>query len=146
MNQPENLKTIRRFLKRQHVLTLCACSAGETWCANCFYAFDPDAMALYLMTEHSTRHGAMMAENPHVTGTIAHQTRTVALIKGIQYSGIVTLLAGDDERQARACYCRRFPIALALPAPIWQLSLNFLKMTDNALGFGKKLTWERGDN
>jgi len=30
-----------------------------------------------------------------------------------------------------------------MKAPVWGLKLNHIKMTDNALGFGKKLLWDR---
>jgi uncharacterized protein YhbP (UPF0306 family) len=30
-----------------------------------------------------------------------------------------------------------------MKAPVWQLSLQEVKMTDNTLGFGKKLHWTR---
>ncbi|RLS11995.1 hypothetical protein CKN53_21000, partial [Acinetobacter baumannii] len=40
-------------------------------------------------------------------------------------------------------YCRRFPVAKVSSAPLWQLNLLEIKMTNNALGFGKKLHWSR---
>ncbi|VEI62926.1 Uncharacterized protein conserved in bacteria [Serratia fonticola] len=30
-----------------------------------------------------------------------------------------------------------------MKAPIWQIALQEVKMTDNTLGFGKKLHWAR---
>jgi len=30
-----------------------------------------------------------------------------------------------------------------MKAPVWALTLTEIKMTDNALGFGKKLMWSR---
>lgn len=51
---------ICRFLHAQHVLTLGTCWEGEMWCANCFYVFDEECMALYFMTETRTRHGGML--------------------------------------------------------------------------------------
>jgi uncharacterized protein YhbP (UPF0306 family) len=35
-------------------------------------------------------------------------------------------------------------VAVAMKAPVWRLKLNYIKMTDNTLGFGKKLLWDRG--
>lgn len=141
VNNPDDLISITRFLRQQHVLTLCAGSGMDMWCANCFYVFDEAKMALYLMTEKHTRHGKLMQTNPQIVGTIATQPRTVALIKGIQYRGEITELTGDAEYLARQRYCRRFPVAKVASAPIWQLSLLEIKMTNNTLGFGKKLYW-----
>ncbi|MBJ2065150.1 YhbP family protein [Serratia odorifera] len=143
MEQSEDQRHISRFLGKQHVLTLCAGHGLDMWCANCFYVFDAERMALWLMTEPHTRHGVLMQHNPSVVGTIAPRPKTIALIKGVQYRGLVTELSGDDEALARARYCRRFPIAKAMKATLWQLDLLEVKMTDNALGFGKKLYWQR---
>ena len=40
---------------------------------------------------------------------------------------------------------RRFPVAAALKAPVWEIRLDELKFTDNTLGFGKKLHWLRAE-
>ncbi|CQQ63530.1 Uncharacterized protein conserved in bacteria [Yersinia mollaretii] len=141
VNSPDDLSIIIRFLRQQHVLTLCAGSGMDMWCANCFYVFDDVQMALYLMTEKHTRHGELMQINPQVVGTIATQPRTVALIKGIQYRGEIAVLSGDAAEAALQRYCRRFPVAKVASAPLWQLNLLEVKMTNNTLGFGKKLFW-----
>lgn len=143
VNNPDDLQVISQFLQKQHVLTLCAAHAGEMWCANCFYVFDGQQMALYLMTERHTRHSELMQHNPRVVGTIATQARSVALIKGVQYCGDIKLLSDEADNLARQRYCKRFPIATLASAPIWQLDLQEIKMTNNTLGFGKKLYWMR---
>lgn len=134
---------ICRFLNAQHVLTLATCWEGEMWCANCFYAFDEARMALYFMTETRTRHGGMLLNNPKVAGTIAHQTKTIALIRGLQFSGEAVQLQGEDEQRARSFYYQQFPAARLMSAPVWKLSLHQIKMTDNKLGFAKKIRWEK---
>lgn len=143
MNQTEDRLHIIRFLGKQHVLTLCAGDGLEMWCANCFYVFDAESMALWLMTEPHTRHGELMQRNNRVVGTIAPQPKTIALIKGVQYAGEITQLVGDEAELARVRYCKRFPVARVMKAPIWQIALQEVKMTDNTLGFGKKLHWAR---
>ncbi|CNJ01193.1 Uncharacterized protein conserved in bacteria [Yersinia rohdei] len=143
INNPDDLACITRFLRRQHVLTLCAGSGMDIWCANCFYVFDEAQMAVYLMTEKHTRHGELMQKNPQVVGTIATAPRTIALIKGIQYRGNITELTGEAAQVARQRYCRRFPVAKAASAPLWQITLLEIKMTNNTLGFGKKLYWQQ---
>ncbi len=143
MNNPDDLKHILKFLNKQHVLALCAVADGEMWSANCFYVTDAESMTLYFMTEMKTLHGALMAKSPHIVGTIAPHRKTIALIKGIQYRGEATVLSGEEEAHARHLYCRHFPVAIAMKAPVWGLKLSHIKMTDNALGFGKKLLWDR---
>ena len=143
MQLSDSQVAIEKYLKKHHVLTLCAAAEGDLWCANCFYVVEPGQMTLLLMTELKTRHGTLMAQQPRVSGTIAAQPKTVALIKGVQYSGWVEQLTGEAEQVGRALYCQQFPVARAMPSPLWRLSLDEIKMTDNTLGFGKKRYWQR---
>lgn len=141
MSASEHLIAIGRYLKKHHVLSLC--SGNPVWCANCFYVYDAERVAFWLMTETQTRHGATIAKDPLVAGTINGQPKSVLLIKGVQYSGRIVLLEGEEEQHARKAYIKRFPIAAKVSAPLWEIKLDELKMTDNALGFGKKLIWTR---
>lgn len=95
------------------------------------------------MTEPDTRHGALMAQNPQVAGTVNGQPRSVLLIKGVQYRGRVVRLTGAAENLARTAYQKRFPVSRKVSAPLWEITLEEVKMTDNALGFGKKIGWQR---
>ena len=47
------------------------------------------------------------------------------------------------EQIARAAYQKRFPVSRKVSAPLWEIELDEVKMTDNALGFGKKIAWVR---
>lgn len=129
-----------RYLKKQHVLSLCAGEGDDFWCANCFYVFDEARMAFWLMTEPNTRHGVLMRRNPRVAGTVNGQPKSVLLIKGVQYRGRIQL---TQQERALKAYQQRFPVAKKVSAPLWEIMLDELKMTDNALGFGKKITWQR---
>jgi len=95
------------------------------------------------MTEPDTRHGALIQSNPRVAGTVNGQPKSVLLIKGVQYRGVIKLLSGDREVIARHAYQKRFPVAKKVTAPLWEIVLDEVKMTDNALGFGKKIIWTR---
>ncbi len=143
MNEAGDLKHISHFLGKNHVLALCAAADGEMWSANCFYVADTSHMTLFFMTELKTLHGTLMQKSPLVVGTIAPHPKTIALIKGIQYRGEAFMLTDEEEVRARHLYCQHFPIAVAMKAPVWALRLNEIKMTDNTLGFGKKLIWTR---
>ncbi|ATA25547.1 hypothetical protein BIY26_06845 [Brenneria goodwinii] len=143
MDTGNTLQTISRYLKKLHVLTLCAGENSDLWCASCFYTYDEQQVAFYLMTELHTRHGELMSRQPLVAGTVSGQPKSVMLIRGVQFRARAEQLEGEDEQRARALYHRRFPIAKAAHAPIWRLQLTELKMTDNTLGFGKKHHWQR---
>lgn len=134
---------LMRYLKKQHVLSVCTGSGEDLWCANCYYVFNEARMAFWLMTEADTRHGQLMQTQARVAGTISGQPKTVLLIKGVQYSGRIHRLSGAREAEALLAYQKRFPVAKKVIAPLWEITLDELKMTDNALGFGHKIVWRR---
>lgn len=55
----DTLTAIGRWLAKQHVVTWCVHHEGELWCANAFYLFDAQNVALYLLTDDKTRHAQM---------------------------------------------------------------------------------------
>ena len=40
-------------------------------------------------------------------------------------------------------YIKRFPYTAVADLTLWRLEADFMKLTDNTLGFGKKLIWQR---
>ncbi|EFT9487797.1 YhbP family protein [Salmonella enterica] len=139
----DTLTAIGRWLAKQHVVTWCVRHEGELWCANAFYLFDAQNVALYLLTDDKTRHAQMSGACAPVAGTVNGQPKTVARIRGVQFKGEIRRLEGEESDAARKAYLRRFPVARVLPAPVWEIRLDEIKFTDNTLGFGKKLHWLR---
>lgn len=137
------LAMIQQYFSRQHVFSLFTSFQSDIWSAICFYTFKAQTMSLYFLTETSTRHAELMLNNPIVAGTVCNQSKIVVKIQGIQFIGKVSSLTGQKEKQARQEYSRRFPFAMAASIPIWQLSLQQIKMVNNRLGFGTKLVWHR---
>ncbi|MCV9879668.1 YhbP family protein [Brenneria izbisi] len=146
MENENALDAISRYLKKLHVLSVCVGDNSDLWCASCFYTYDEQRVAFYLMTELHTRHGELMRRQPLVAGTVSGQPKSVMLIKGVQFRARAELLQGEEEQQARARYHARFPVARGAQAPVWRLQLTELKMTDNTLGFGKKRHWQRTEH
>ncbi|ELD4763922.1 TPA: YhbP family protein [Salmonella enterica subsp. enterica] len=139
----DTLTAIGRWLAKQHVVTWCVHHKGELWCANAFYLFDAQNVALYLLTDDKTRHAQMSGACAPVAGTVNGQPKTVTRIRGVQFKGVIRRLEGQESDAARKAYLRRFPVARVLPAPVWEIRLDEIKFTDNTLGFGKKLHWLR---
>ena len=139
----ETLAAISRWLAKQHVVTWCVASRGELWCANAFYIYDPQKVAFYLLSDDQTRHSQMTGLQANIAGTVNGQPKTVALIRGLQFTGEIRRLDETESTAPRAQYNRRFPVARLLSAPMWEICLTELKFTDNTLGFGKKLHWIR---
>ncbi len=139
----ETLSAINRWLAKQHVVSWCVANRGELWCANAFYFYDAQKVAFYILSEDQTRHSQMTGLQAKVAGTVNGQPKTVALIRGVQFTGEIRRLEGEESEAPRAQYNRRFPVARMLSAPMWEIRLHELKFTDNTLGFGKKLHWIR---
>lgn len=131
-------KRIVDFIKRHHVLTLATVSGkGEPYCAACFYAYDKDRNRLIFTSDDTTRHAAEMLQNNTVACGITLETRVVGKVQGVQICG--TAERGDEED--KHLYVKRFPYAALAPLNIWAVRPTFIKLTDNTLGFGKKLIW-----
>ena len=128
-----------KFIKKHHVLTLATVNGeGMPYVANCFYAYDAKRNLFVFTSDLATRHGAEMAANSSVALSVVLETRIVGRVQGLQVTG--RALRGDDE--ARKCYIKRFPYAAAADLELWMVEPTMMKLTDNTLGFGKKLVWQ----
>ena len=143
MAEAELHKRIKSLFRRHHVLSVATVSEHGPWCASCFYTWDEDNNTLIFTTDPETRHGAEMRINPRVAGTIALETKRVGRIRGAQFTGTVSEPTGDDLKRARRIYLRRFPYAALVDLHLWVIHLNHIKLTDNRLGFGKKIIWQK---
>jgi hypothetical protein len=110
------------------------------WCCSAFYAFDQETNTFIIASDEQTVHIQNIKMNRRVAGTIAHETKVVGKIQGIQFAGNITTV--EDERE-KNLYLKRFPYAVAMHPTLWKIELDTIKMTDNTLGFGKKLIWNR---
>ena len=128
-----------KFIKKHHVLTLATVNdEGMPYVANCFYAYDAKRNLFVFTSDLTTRHGAEMSANENVALSIVLETRIVGRVQGLQVVGKAE--RGDDE--ARKSYIKRFPYAAAADLNIWMVAPTLMKLTDNTLGFGKKLIWQ----
>ena len=131
-----------KFLRRHHVMTLATCRDNRPWCCQCFYAYIDRLCGLVFSSDAATRHIAEAMEQPHVAGSIVLETTIVGKIQGIQLEGKIVEAGGELLREIKTAYMKRFPVALLMDTKLWFLELHTMKMTDNRLGFGKKLYWK----
>ena len=141
MEKPD--KKIIAFIKKHHVLTLATCLDRQPWCANCFYAFLEEEAALVFTSDYETRHIQEALKNSLVAGSVVLETSIVNKIQGIQFTGRLELPEKEMIDKSKYAYLKRFPFAALMDTTLWVLYLDHIKMTDNRLGFGKKLIWER---
>ncbi len=133
---------IVKFIKEHHVLTLATSVDNQPWCCNCFYAFIEKEVAFVFTSDHNTRHIGDVLKNNKFAASIVLETKIVGKIRGLQLSGFVELAENEVLHAAKMAYLKRFPYAAIMKTTFWILRPNYMKMTDNRLGFGKKLLWE----
>ncbi|MCO6500275.1 MAG: pyridoxamine 5'-phosphate oxidase family protein [Vicingus serpentipes] len=136
-------KKIVNYIAKNKVFTLATSVDDIPYCANCFYVFDEANQILIFLSDETTRHIVEALANKNVAGTINTKVTTVTKIQGIQFTGAFIVPTEEEQKAFYNLYYTKFPFAKAKLAPIWGIALSSIKMTDNTLGFGKKLLWER---
>ncbi len=132
---------IIKFFRKHHVLTIATTVDNEPWCANCFYVYLEEENALVFTTDIDTRHGKEFIKNPNVAGSVVLETMVIGKIRGVQFQGIVSEPEGELLSKAKWAYLKKFPPAALMDTHLWIVRLTLIKMTDNRLGFGKKMIW-----
>ena len=85
----------------------------------------------------------MALSNNIVSGTVALETETIGMIRGLQFKANIIKCSDSLLDKNRLLYLKRFPYAILKGGDLWELEIIELKFTDNRLGFGKKLHWNR---
>ena len=122
-------------------MTVATSSEQEPWCANCFYVYLEEENAIVFTTDADTRHGKEFLKNPLVAGSVVLETMRLGKIQGIQFQGVVSEPEGEMLSKAKWAYLKKFPPAVLMDTHLWIVKLTLIKMTDNRLGFGKKILW-----
>jgi len=142
MTHPD--QRILDFIREHHILTLAVARDNIPYCATCYYAWQKEFSRFILTSDPDTRHVKDVTEggNYRVAGTVALETRLVGKIRGIQFTGTLALPTREEQDQVKSAYLKRFPVARLMPhLHLWILTPDFIKLTDNRLGFGTKLLW-----
>ena len=147
--QPEKYlmdEKLIQFLKEHHVMTISSSIDNIPYCAHCFYVFDEERKELIFTSDKETRHGKEFLQNKKVAVGIALETTMVGQIRGAQITGEVKMCNKKEEKQSSHLYLKRFPFAVLKSSELWIVKIEFLKFTDNRLGFGKKLIWNNSES
>ncbi|MCK6372210.1 MAG: pyridoxamine 5'-phosphate oxidase family protein [Gammaproteobacteria bacterium] len=152
---------IRRMLEAHNTLTLATSAGGRAWAATVFYASDRD-FNLYFVSDRRTRHAQEMNANPEVALAINADVDNWNEVRGLQMAGRASLAEGVERATALALYLGKFASVKALfDAPrsadeetiarrlkntaFWRVTPRFIRLIDNARGFGFKIEIEMGD-
>ncbi|MEG1648940.1 MAG: pyridoxamine 5'-phosphate oxidase family protein [Rikenellaceae bacterium] len=134
-------KEIKTFIKEHHVMTLATISNGMPYCSNLFYAFIPEKQFFVFTSSLATEHAQNIIQNSNVAASIVVETKIVGKVRGVQLCGNASRAEGSVLHEAKMAYLKRFPYAIFADLELWQLKVTFAKLTDNRLGFGKKIIW-----
>lgn len=138
MNRSD-LQKIDLFLSKHHLLSLATFNTKELSVCNLFYVFDKEKLSFVVASSDDTTHIQDIIKNSSVAGTVALETKIVGKIQGVQFKGEVSLLQDDTLKKL---YFKSFPYAIVMNPKLWNIKINYFKMTDNTLGFGKKIIWQ----
>lgn len=139
-------ESIIQFIQEQTCATICCVDEqGKPWCFSCYYAFNRADGLLYYKSSPDSHHAPIIKGNPNIAGTILPDKLNKLLVKGIQFEGIILGEQHPSAATASGFYYKRFPIALAMTGNLSVIQINRVKMTDSTAGFGKKITWNRGE-
>lgn len=136
-------KNITEFLNENKIATICFVdNENNPYCINCFYTFDETNQALVFKSSHGTTHHSFIKTDKSIAGTILPNSIDFLKIKGIQFTGKLL-----DDKQISALslslkYTKKYPMSLAIPGYVWAIKFEFIKLTDNTLGFGNKTVWK----
>lgn len=136
-------KRIIRFLHKHHVMTLATSDDNKPYCCTCFYFYDEKINEFLVTSDFGTRHITEVIKQPYVSGAIALETSMIGKLQGIQFTGTMSELMEEDFSKAKTSYIKRFPVAAFSKLQLWRIEPDFIKFTDNRLGFGKKMVWQK---
>ncbi|WP_435798402.1 pyridoxamine 5'-phosphate oxidase [Streptomyces decoyicus] len=106
--------------------------------------------ALYFVTATTTRHGRALAEpGARVAFTAQRDGQEWSALTGLQGRGRCRALAGAERAAGWRIYLERFPFVAASDrlraalerTELWELRPDWLRLIDNAQGFGHKEEW-----
>ena len=140
---PKEEKRIWSFINSQTVMNMATSSEGIPWSASCFFALEKTHKLLVFKSDKESRHMREAVTQGIVAGTILPDKLKIGKVKGIQFQGKMLSDNGDILAAAQKKYYKKYPYAKVVPGDIWMIELSLAKLTDNTLGFGKKLIWKR---
>jgi len=132
-------KYIVKFIKQQNVLHLATAVNNIPYSASCYYVYLETENIFVFASKDHTRHIQNVHINKAVSFTISLHTRIIGKIKGIQALGTVE---ETNNETVDILYKKTYPLSLFIPYKLWLIKPHYIKMTDNTLGFGKKIIWE----
>lgn len=130
------------FIAKHHVMTLATVSEEiGLSCCSLFYVYIKSENVFVFSSSEETRHASSMLKNSKVAANILLETKVIGKLEGLQIEGEVFRSEESGISGLKKAYLKKYPFALVMDVDLWVLKPYILKLTDNKLGFGKKLLW-----
>lgn len=136
----EKLEKIVSFIDKHHVMSLATALGDEVSVCSLFYAYEKEQKCFVVASSDETLHIQQINKNPKVAGNILLETKTVGKIQGLQFRG---LFSQSEDESFKKLYFKAFPHAKIMNPKLWRIDVEYFKLTDNRLGFGKKIIWRK---
>lgn len=130
------------FIKEHHVLNLATCIDNSPYIASCFYAYNTEHNVFIFASDKQTKHVQQIEINSSVAAAITLETDVIGKIQGLQITGTAGLL---KDAGLKKFYFSKYPFVIIKNTTLWYLEPVFMKLTDNRLGFGKKIIWQKNE-
>jgi len=127
---------INVFIEKHHVLSLATFLDGEVSVCSLFYAYSKEKHCFVVASSDETTHIKHINKNENIAGNIVLETKKIIKIQGLQFRGNFLNL---EDKELKKLYFKTFPSAKIMNPKLWKIEVNHFKMTDNTLGFGKKI-------
>ncbi|EOR93739.1 hypothetical protein ADIARSV_3079 [Arcticibacter svalbardensis MN12-7] len=141
MTKPDKL--IVDFITNQTVVTIATSVDDDPYCATCFFAYNEEHTTLVFKSSEDTEHIKQGLINSSVAGSVLPDKLLTGKVKGLQFKGILGSASTSVLIDLKKTYYKKYPFALAMGGEVWIIDLTWIKYTDNTLGFGKKIEWEK---
>jgi uncharacterized protein YhbP (UPF0306 family) len=138
----KSLLSIISFIAEHHVMSLASRDIDEISVCSLFYVYVKDVNSFIVASDDKTTHIQHIKQNQNTAGNIVLETKTVGKIQGVQFKGDFLELKSEELKKL---YFKKFPYSKLLNPKLWQIKVTHFKMTDNTLGFGKKIIWNLKD-
>ena len=135
----KDLEKISLFLNKHHVLSLATTFDGELSVCSLFNAYSKKENSFVVASSDETLHIKHINKNNKIAGNIFLETKIIGKIQGVQFRGEFLALDNEDLQKI---YFKSFPHAKLMKPKLFQIKVNYFKMTDNTLGFGRKIIFE----
>lgn len=117
---------------------------GLPYCAPVFYVWENSKNYFIIKSSATTKHFAGAISTGVVAGSVLPDITHITHIQGLQFTGTCKVpLDAEEDRLARKLYYTRYPIGKLIEGDFLIMIPEKFKFTDNRLGFGKKILWEK---